>query len=167
MLILEAGKLKRLVAGHDKRKSLADLLYYNELAIRDRISERMALVKMFKFRGAKSDSAQPPDTFTKTYDRNDVDQLVASLSFFRVIEDSFDYREAKINESFARDMAVQYVGELATLWKNEFKNLMVNKRQSLKDSLVSRLKRQHRIMGQKIINFVFNVSRRAVRAYEG
>jgi hypothetical protein len=84
-----------------------------------------------------------------------------------VIEDGFDYRQAKINEAFARDVAVLYVGELATLWKSEFKNLMLAKSTHLKDSTVARLKRQHRIMGQKILNFVFNVSRRAVLVYEG
>ena len=57
VLIQESSKLKRLVAGQDKRKSLADLLYYNDLAIRDRISERMTLIKMFKFKGATSESS--------------------------------------------------------------------------------------------------------------
>jgi hypothetical protein len=47
--MLESGKLKRLVAGEDKRKSLADLLHCNELVIRDKIAERLTLVKMFKF----------------------------------------------------------------------------------------------------------------------
>ena len=50
-------------------------------------------------------------------------QIISNLSFFKIIEDNFDYKQAKINESFARDVAVQYVGELATLWKSEFKNL--------------------------------------------
>ena len=57
VLIQESSKLKRLVAGQDKRKSLADLLYYNDLAIRDRIAERMTLIKMFKFKGMKSDNS--------------------------------------------------------------------------------------------------------------
>jgi hypothetical protein len=52
-----------------------------------------------------------------------VGQIISNLSFFKIIEDNFDYKQAKINESFARDVAVQYVGELATLWKSEFKNL--------------------------------------------
>jgi len=59
VLIQESSKLKRLIAGEDKRKSLADLLYYNELAIRDRISEKMLLLKMFKFRGSRSDTNHP------------------------------------------------------------------------------------------------------------
>jgi hypothetical protein len=92
---------------------------------------------------------------------------VATLPFVRVIEDSFDYRQARVTESLARDLAVLYVGELATLWKREFKNLAVSRKQQLKDSTISRLRRQHRIMGQKILNFVFNVSRRALLAFEG
>ena len=123
VLIQESSKLKRLVAGQDKRKSLADLLYYNDLAIRDRIAERMTLIKMFKFKGVNSENSSSSDTFTKTYDRNEVGQIISNLSFFKIIEDNFDYKQAKINESFARDVAVQYVGELATLWKSEFKNL--------------------------------------------
>jgi hypothetical protein len=166
VLLLESSKLKRLIAGQDKRKSLADLLYYNELAIRDRVSERMTLVKLFKSRGSKDPSQSPNDTFTRTYARAEMDEVIANLSFVKVIEDSFDYRQAKINESFARDVAVQYVGELATLWKAEFKSLAVSKKQQLKDSTLGRLRRQHRIIGQKILNFVFNVSRRAVLAYE-
>ena len=88
------------------------------------------------------------------------------MSFFKIIEDNFDYKQAKINESFARDVAVQYVGELATLWKSEFKNLAQSKKQNLKDSQFNKLKRQHRIMGQKIINFIFNLSRRAILIFE-
>jgi hypothetical protein len=57
VLIQESSKLKRLVAGQDKRKSLADLLYYNDLAIRDRIAERMTLIKMFKFKGVNSENS--------------------------------------------------------------------------------------------------------------
>jgi cellobiose-specific phosphotransferase system component IIB len=80
---------------------LADLLYFNELAIRERISEKMLLMKMFKFKAVKND-----DVFTKAYSRNEIDQLISNLSFFKIIEDSFDYKQAKINESFARDVAV-------------------------------------------------------------
>jgi hypothetical protein len=83
------------------------------------------------------------------------------------MEDSFDYREAKINESIARDMAAQQVGELVTLWKNEFKALVQSRRAHAKDSAIGRLRRQHRIIGQKILNFVFNMSRRALLVYEG
>jgi len=142
VLIVESSKLKRLVAGQDKRKSLYDILYYNELAIRDRVSERMVIMKMFKFRGAKADPSEKGcDTFTKVYDRSDMDQLVANLSLFKVLEDGFDYKQAKINESFARDLAVLYVGELMTLWKAEFKNLVLTKSAHLKDSTIARLKR--------------------------
>ena len=78
------------------------------------------------------------ESFTKCYDRNEVDQLVGSLSFFKVLEDNFDYKQAKINEGFARDVAVQYVGELASLWKSEFKGLMTGKKQN---SQLNKLKR--------------------------
>jgi hypothetical protein len=61
---------------------------------------------------------------------------------------------------------VQYVGELATLWKSEFKNLAQSRAQSVKDSQISKQKRQHRIMGQKILNFIYNLSRRAVLIFE-
>lgn len=64
-----------------------------------------------------------------------------NLSFFKVIEGNFDYKQAKINESLARDIGVQYIGEIAALWKNEFKSLAPNKRQNLKDSQQTRLKR--------------------------
>jgi hypothetical protein len=88
--------LKRLIAGQDKRKSLADLLYYNDLAIRDRISERMAFVKMFK--SSKNDLNRNKDSLTKTYDRNKLAQIISKLSFFKIVEDNFNYEEAKINE---------------------------------------------------------------------
>jgi hypothetical protein len=49
-LMVESSKLRRLIAGFDTRKSLADLLYLNELTIKDRIVERCNILKMFKFR---------------------------------------------------------------------------------------------------------------------
>jgi hypothetical protein len=55
VLMQEAGKLKRIVAGQDKRKSMADLLYTNELAIRERVAERMLLLLMFKSKPARGD----------------------------------------------------------------------------------------------------------------
>jgi hypothetical protein len=74
VLVLESSKLRHLVAGQDKRKSLYDLLYCNELAIRDRVAERMTLMKMFKFRAAKVDGPDKGcDTLTKVYDRSDLD----------------------------------------------------------------------------------------------
>ena len=91
---------------------------------------------------------------------------MAQLSFYKVIEDSFDYRQAKINESLARDIAVQQVGELTTLWKNEFRALVQSRRTQAKDSVIARLRRQHRIIGQKILNFVFQISRRSLMVYE-
>jgi len=86
------------------------------------------------------------------------------LSFFKVIEDNFDYKQAKINESLARDIAVQYVGELASLWKNEFKNLLANQKQSVKNAehKHNKLRRQHRILGLKLISFIYNLSRRTL-----
>ena len=54
-MIQESSKLRRLivsVASGDKRQSLADLLYYNDLSIKDKISEKMILLKMFKFKNA-------------------------------------------------------------------------------------------------------------------
>jgi len=88
------------------------------------------------------------------------------LTFPKIIEDNFNYQQSKINESLARDISVQYVGELATLWKNEFKNLVSNKRQTTKDSQFNKLKRQHRVVGQKLINFIFNISRRSLYIFE-
>jgi len=43
---------------------------------------------------------------------------------------------------------------------------MPSKVSNPKDSSGNKLRRQHRIMGQKILNFLFNVSRRAVLMYE-
>lgn len=167
VLVQEAGKLKRLVAGQDRRKSLADILHSSELVIRERIAERMLLVKMFKHKAATGEPSEAQETMTETFGRAEVEQVIMNLSFFKIIEDAFDYRAAKINESFARDLAVQHVGELATMWKNEFKGLVQNKRLHTKDSATGRLRRQHRIIGQKILNFVFNVSRRALVVFEG
>lgn len=130
ILVQESSKLKRLVAGHDNRKSLAELINSNEMAIRERIVERVTLTEMFKHKTSKP--AQ--EAFTRSYDRRDIDQIIYGLSFFKIIEDSFDYKQAKINESLARDIGVQYIGELATLWKNEFKNLLASQKQSLKNS---------------------------------
>lgn len=86
----------------DDKKSLADLLYYNELAIRDRISERMTFIKMFKSSVNYSNEEGP----TKTYDRNKLAHKISRLSFFKIIEDNFNYKEADINEQFARDVSV-------------------------------------------------------------
>lgn len=65
----ESSKLKRLIQGHDNRKSLAELIYSNEMAIRDRIAERVTLTEMFKHKSTKSTL----ETFTKTYDRRDIE----------------------------------------------------------------------------------------------
>lgn len=91
-------------------------------------------MKMFKFKNQKTDITQKVDTFTKIYSREDIESFMMNLGFYKVIEDNFDYKKAKINESLARDIAVQYVGELATLWKNEFKSLVPGKEQSQEDS---------------------------------
>jgi hypothetical protein len=91
---------------------------------------------------------------------------VNSLSLAKIVEDHFDYRQARITESLARDLSVLYIGELSTLWKNEFKNLVQTKSAHSKDMLYQKLRRQHKIMGQKILNFVFNLSRRALLMYE-
>jgi hypothetical protein len=69
ILVQESSKLKRLIAGHDNRKSLAELIYSNEMAIRDRIAERVTLTEMFKHKTSKP--AQ--EAFTRTYDRRDID----------------------------------------------------------------------------------------------
>ncbi len=87
-LIQESGKLKRLIASHDTRKCLADLLYYNDFSIKDKIVERMTLIKMFKFRNQNN----PSDTFTKTYNRDDINEIIQNLSFHKIIEDNFDYK---------------------------------------------------------------------------
>ena len=73
-LLQDSSKLKRLIAGHDPKKSLADLLYYNELAIKDKIIDRMTLIKMFKFRNVKTDVVC--DSFTKTYSREDIETIL-------------------------------------------------------------------------------------------
>ena len=146
VLMQESSKLKRLVAGHDQRKSLADLLYYNDLAIRDRIKDKMILLKMFKFRSQTS-TEENDKTFTKTYDQAEIDQILSQLNFYKIMEDSFDYREASINESMARDLSCMYLGELLTLWKNEFKTYIAPTNTFTKDSLLNRVKRQHRIIG--------------------
>jgi hypothetical protein len=83
---------------------LADLLYYNELAIKDNIIDRMTLLKMFKFRNVKTDVEC--DSFTKTYSREDIETILQNLSFYKIIEDNFDYKLSKINESLARDIQV-------------------------------------------------------------
>ena len=165
VLIQESSKLKRLIAGHDTRKTLADLLYLNELAIRDRLAERVALLKMFKH---KDEGNSQPDCFTKTYNLEDFDQILSNLSFSKIIEDHFNYQQSKISESLARDIAVHYVGELATLWKNEFRTLTQNKRPSPKDSQsqFNKLKKHHRMIGQKLINFIFNISKRSLYRLE-
>lgn len=68
------------------------------------------------------------EQFTRIYDKRDIDQILYNLSFYKIVEDNFDYKQAKINESLVRDITVQYIGEIATLWKNEFKNLIENSR---------------------------------------
>lgn len=69
----------------------------------------------------------------------------------------------------ARDLCVQYIGELSTLWKNEFKNLALTRDAITpyvsKEQGAQRLRR-HRIMGLKLINFVHNLSRRTVLLLE-
>ena len=164
-LMQESSKLKRLISGGDSRKSLSDLLYYNEAAIRDRIIERMSIIKMFKFKNFKAEANQV-DTFTKIYKREDIEAILQPLSFWKIIEDNFDYKELKLTESLARDISVQYIGELATLWKNEFRSLVPRKEQSQDESQFKRLKRQHRVIGQRLLNFIFNLNRRTLYVFE-
>lgn len=56
----------------------------------------MAFVKMFK--SSKNDLQPNKDSLTKTYDRNKLAQIISKLSFFKIVEDNFNYEEAKINE---------------------------------------------------------------------
>ena len=49
-LVTEAGKLKRLVAGHDTRRCIADILYYQDQLLRERLVDRLSILKMFKAR---------------------------------------------------------------------------------------------------------------------
>jgi hypothetical protein len=46
------------------------------------------------------------EQFTRIYDKRDIDQILYNLSFFKILEDNFDYKQAKINESLVRDIAV-------------------------------------------------------------
>ena len=57
---------------------------------------------------------------------------------------------------------------MATLWKNEFKNLLISQKQSLKatETKHSKLRRQHRILGLKLMSFIFNLSRRTLLLLE-
>ena len=57
-----------------------------------------------------------------------------------------------------------YIGEIATLWKNEFQSLdRIKPTATVQEKKQNRL---HKITGQKILNFVFNLSRRALLLYE-
>ena len=56
-LMQKSSKLKRLIAGFDTRKSLADLLYYNEVNIKEKIIERLVFMKTFKLRAPKPNKA--------------------------------------------------------------------------------------------------------------
>jgi len=76
VLIQESSKLKRLIAGHDTRKTLADLLYLNELAIKDKLVERLTLLKMFKFKNFKTENQSQYESFTKTYNLEDIGQIL-------------------------------------------------------------------------------------------
>lgn len=73
ILAQESSKLKRLIGGHDNRKSLAELIYCNELAVRERIVERITLVEMFKHKAARGEGKSSQESFTRTYDRRDSD----------------------------------------------------------------------------------------------
>mmetsp|Transcript_9347 Transcript_9347/g.14137 ORF Transcript_9347/g.14137 Transcript_9347/m.14137 type:complete len:229 (+) Transcript_9347:4107-4793(+) len=155
----------------DSRKSIADLLYSNELAIRERLVDKLTLLILFKSRTSGSDDdngeSKPGDLqFAKVYNREEIDLIVQNLSFFKVIEDSFDYSKEKINESLARDLQVAFLGEVVTLWKNEFKVLAQPWTSKYKDTVFNKLNRQHRIIGQKLLNFMFNLSRRSVLIFE-
>ena len=43
----------------------------------------MTLIKMFKFRNVKQDI--DCDSFTKTYSREDIEQILQNLSFFKIL----------------------------------------------------------------------------------
>lgn len=75
-LMQESSKLKRLIAGFDTRKSLADLLYYNEANMKDKIIERLVLLKTFKFRAPKNEQGTAYESFVKLYGRDEIEQRV-------------------------------------------------------------------------------------------
>ena len=139
LLMQESSKLKRLVGGFGSRKSLGDLRYYNDLAIRERVVDRLLVLKLFKSR--KKIEGRPTESFSKIYQREEVEAILDQISFFRSLEDSFEYSSVKINESLARDIQVLYLGELTTLWKNEFKSFVSEKQMRLKDHHASKINR--------------------------
>jgi len=73
--------------------------------------ERTLLIEMFKHKVVVKEEAAIEvrnkfgiAQFTKTYVRSEIEIILAPLTVFKLIEDDFDYKEAKINESLARDL---------------------------------------------------------------
>lgn len=99
ILTVESGKLRRILCSSDDlRKSLHELIVSQEASIRQRIVERVAIMEMFRHKG--------PDgqRFTKTYDVVEIDSVLKHISLYKILEDDYDYGEAKINASMARDL---------------------------------------------------------------
>jgi hypothetical protein len=55
-------------------------------------------MEMFRHKG--------PDgqRFTKAYDVVEIDSVLKHISLYKILEDDYDYGEAKINASMARDL---------------------------------------------------------------
>lgn len=73
--------------------------------------ERTLLLEMFKHKAIVKEEAAIEvrnkfgiAQFTKTYIRSEIETILAPLTIIKLIEDDFDYKEAKINESLARDL---------------------------------------------------------------
>ena len=50
------------------------------------------------FKSSKNDPHKNEDTQTKSLDRSTLARIISKLSFYKVIEDNFNYKEADINE---------------------------------------------------------------------
>ena len=73
--------------------------------------ERTLLLEMFKHKTIVKEEAAIEvrnkfgiAQFTKNYIRSEIEIILAPLTLIKLIEDDFDYKEAKINESLARDL---------------------------------------------------------------
>ena len=90
--------MRRLIGGGDLRKSLHQLIYSHENRIKHRVIERVALMEMFRHKNGEK-------KFTKTYSVDEIEEILGGLSILKVLEDDYDYSEARINVSLARDIA--------------------------------------------------------------
>ena len=104
-------------------------------------------MEMFRHRAGSG------ERFTQPYDVSEIEPILKSISIYKILEDDYEYSEAKITAAMARDLQVMVVGELVTLWKNEFRNLPAD---------LSASKCEHRTIGLKLIKLVHIIARWAV-----